>query len=176
MVFFQLCLAEGAEIGVDHISVRLGFDRMQEFPVQSGDSLPLIVEVIGAVNMDTHEIRLVRVGVRQAALGVGEVNILPNFLHADIFVEHIAVNQRFSQLIVAEAAACAGYGILAIAVAVNDTLAPLGSNAVGVVTHFHQNEFAVSTIGFVHAQNGVGGGAGTGKGIEDDRIRIGCNL
>ena len=53
MVFFQLCLTERTKVSVDHIRVCLGFDRMQELPVQRSNSLLFIIEIISAANVDT---------------------------------------------------------------------------------------------------------------------------
>ena len=58
----------------------------------------------------------------------------------------------------------------------NNTLDPLGGDAVGVVHHLNQDELAMSAIGFVHIQNGVGGGAGTGEGIKNQRILTSGNF
>ena len=84
--------------------------------------------------------------------------------------------QRLAQLVVAETAAGALHCALTLAVATDDPAYPLGGDAVGVVHHLHQNEFAVAAVRLVHVEDGVGGGAGTSEGVENDGIRIRCNL
>ena len=84
------------------------------------------------------------------------------------FVQAIANKQRFAQVIEAEIAARALYGVLALTIAMNNTLDPLGGDAVGVVHHLDQNEFPMPTVSFVHVQNGMGGGAGTGEGVKNN--------
>ena len=62
---------------------------------------------------------------------------------------------------------CLTWGVLyfALTVAVNDPLDPFSGNGFGVVHHLYQNEFAVSAVGSVHVENGVGGSTGTSEGI-----------
>lgn len=176
MVFLQLRFTEGTKVCVDHIGVGTGSDRVQEFPIQRGNCLLFIAEIVSAANVDAHKIRLVRARLRQRGLRIGKVHIFTDLVHAHILIEYITVQQRFAQVIKVEIAACTLHGVFALAVATNDTLDPLGGDAVGVVHHFDEDELAVSAIGFVHVENGMSGGAGTGEGVEDDRIRICCDL
>ena len=176
MIALQLFLAECAEVGVNHIGVGAGLYRVQELPVQRGDSFPLVVEIIGVVYMQAEIIGLVRVCLRQAALGVCEIDILPDLVHADALVEHVADHQGLAQIIIAEAAARALHSLPPAAVTVDHALDTLGGDAVGIVHHLHEDELAMPAVSLVHIQNRVGSRAGTGKGVKDDRIGIGSNL
>ena len=96
------------------------------------------------------------------------VDVFPDFLRAYFFVE-VAVRQQKHrpQLIVAEIAAGAFHGFFALAVAVNYSLDTLSCDTVGVVHHFHKDEFTVAAVGLVHVEYSMGGGAGTSKRIEN---------
>ena len=146
--------------------------------VQRSDTFPLIVEVVGGVAAQSHEVGLVR-GLfgGQGLFGLHIIDVFPDFLRAHFFVE-VAVRQQKHrpQLIVAEIAASAFHSFFALTVAANYSFYTLGGDTVGVVHHFYQDEFAVTAIGLVHVQNGVGGSARTGKGVKNDVIRTRSNL
>ena len=140
--------------------------------IQRSDTFPLIVEVIGGVAAQAHEVGLVR-GLfgGQGLFGLHIVDVFPDFLRAYFFVE-VAVRQQKHrpQLIVAEIAAGAFHSFFALSVTVNHPFDTLGGDTVGVVHHLNKNELAVSAVGLVHVEYGVGGGAGTGEGVKDDGI------
>ena len=74
--------------------------------VQRGDAFPLIVEVIGGVAAQAHEVRLVR-GLfgGQGLFSLHIVDVFPDFLRAYFFVEVAVWQQKHRpQLIVAEIA------------------------------------------------------------------------
>lgn len=142
--------------------------------VQRSDMFPLIVEVIGGVAAQAHEVGLVR-GLfgGQGLFGLHIVDVFPDFLRAYFFVE-VAVRQQKHrpQLIVAEIAAGAFHGFFALSIAVNHPFNTLSGNAVGVVHHFHQDEFTVAAVGLVHVQHRMGGSAGTSEGVENYSVFI----
>ena len=78
--------------------------------------------------MQAEIIGLVRVRLWQAALGVREIDIFPDLVHADALVEHIAYHQGFTQLVVAEAAACAFHSLFSCPIPINNTLNSFSSN------------------------------------------------
>ena len=123
--------------------------------------------------MNAHIIRLVLLRWFYRRFCLHEIDVLPDFLRAHILVQ-IAVGQEQdgAEIVEGEIAARTFLSIFALPVAVNDPLDPFSGNAFGVIHHLHQNEFAVSAVGFVHVENGVGGGARTGEGIENDGIWI----
>lgn len=67
VIFLQFRITEGAEVSVNHISVCAGANGVQERAVQGGDSLLLIIEIVGTADMNAEEIRLVRIWFRQTA-------------------------------------------------------------------------------------------------------------
>lgn len=105
---------------------------------------------------------------------VGEVNVFADFLDTDVLVEHIAAHKRLTEFVVAEAAARALDGLFALAVAVNHALDALGGDSVGVIAHFHKDESAVSAVRPVYVQHRVRRRARTGKGVENDGVRVRC--
>ena len=122
----------------------------------------MLAEVIGVVPG----------GGRVGRLGLHEPDVLPDFFWLYGFVQVFADEQRIAQLVVTETAAGALHGVLALTVATDDPAHPLGSDAVGVVLHLYQDEFAVPAVGLVHVEDGVGGGTGTSEGVENDVIFI----
>lgn len=89
-------------------------------------------------------------------------------MRAYFFVEVAVWQQKHRpQLIVAEIASSTFRGFFALAVAANYSFYTLGGDAVGVVHHFHQDEFAVAAVGLVHVQHSMGSSAGTGERIEN---------
>ena len=118
--------------------------------------------------MDAHIIRLVLLRWFNGGFCLHEIDVLPDFLRAHVLIQ-IAVGQEQdrAEIVEGEVAASSLHGAFALTIAVNDPLDPFGGNGFGVVHHLHQNEFAVSAIGFVHVENGVGGGAGTGEGVKN---------
>ena len=85
-------------------------------------------------------------GGRVGCFRLHEPDVLPDFFGLYGFVQVFADEQRFPQLVVAETAAGARYGVLALAVALDHPLHPLGGDAIGVVHHFNENEMALFTI------------------------------
>ena len=114
--------------------------------------------------------------VRNRLFCFGEIDIAADFVKRDVLVEILTVQKRFSQFVEREAAASAFDLLFAIAVAGDDTAYTFGSDGFSVIAHFDENEFPVAAVGFVHVEDGVGGGAGTGKAVENDGVFIGCNL
>ena len=144
----------------------------QKLVIQHRDALGLIVEIVGRVLVRAQVIRLL-VGSRLVGqLGLGEPDILPYLFHAHRFIQIFTNQQRLTQLIKTETAAGALHRVFALAIAVDDPPDTLGSDGFGVIHHLHQDEFAMAAVGLVHVQDGVGGGAGAGEGVEDDRIWI----
>jgi len=127
--------------------------------------------------MNAHIIRFVRLIRLDGRFCLHEIDVLPDFLRAHILVQ-IAVGQEqdVAEIVEGEVAACTRYSVLPFSVAVNDPLDPFSGNAFGVIHHLHQNEFAVSAVGFVHVENGVSGGAGTSEGVKNYAIWIRGNL
>ena len=84
----QRLLWDGAQVGIDGVAFGFCLDGRQKGIVQRGDAFPLIVEVIGGVAAQSHEIGLVR-GLfgGQGLFGLHIVDIFPDFLHAHFFVE-----------------------------------------------------------------------------------------
>ena len=146
--------------------------------IQRSDTFPLIVEVIGGIAAQTHEVGLVlRLFGGQGVFGLHVVDVFPDFLRSHFFVE-VAVRQQKHrpQLIVAEIAAGAFHGFFALSVAVNHPFDTLGGDAAGIIFHFDQNEFTVASVGLVHVEYGVGGGARTGERVEDKSFSLSGNL
>ena len=56
----------------------------------------------------------------------------------------------------------------------NDAPDALGGDGVGVVFALDENEAAVAAVLAVQSENGVRCRAGTGEGVEDDRVLFGC--
>ena len=103
----QCFLRDGAQVGIDGVALGFSLDGSQKGIVQRGDAFPLIVEVIGGVAAQTHEVGLVR-GLfgGQGLFGLHVVDVFPDFLRAHFFVEvAIRQQQHRPQLIVAEIAA-----------------------------------------------------------------------
>ena len=107
---------------------------------------------------------------RKGASGFRIVDVCADFLLSGVRIEHSVDEQRIAQFIETETAARSFHGFVALAVTVDDTAHTFGGDAFGVVAHFDEDEFAVSAILLVHVEDGVGGGAGTGEGVEDDCI------
>ena len=126
--------------------------------------------------MPAEVIRIAAAGRRVGLLGFHEPDVFPDFLRGNGFIQAIAHKQRFAQVIEAEIAARALHGVFPLAVALDYALDALGGDAVGVVHHLDKNELAVSAVRLVHVQDSMGGSAGTGEGIEDNRIGIRSNL
>ena len=170
----QGLLRDGAQVGIDGVALGFGLDGSQKGMVQCGDAFPLIIEVIGGVAAQAHEVRLV-LGLfgGQGLFGLHIVDVFPDFLRSHFLVE-VAVRQQKHrpQLIVAEIAAGAFHGFFVLAIAVNHTLDTLGGNVVGVVHHFYQDEFAVTAICLVHIEYGMGSSTRTGERVENDRIGV----
>ena len=157
----QGLLWDGAQVGIDGVALGFGLDGRQKGIVQRGDAFPLIVEVIGSVAAQAHEVRLVR-GLfgGQGLFGLHIVDVFPDFLCPHLLVEVAVRPQKHgAQLIVAEIATGTFYGFFILAVAVNHPFDTLGGDAVGVVHHFHQDEFTVAAVGLVHIQHSMGGSA-----------------
>ena len=57
--------------------------------------------------------------------------------------------------------------------AADDAADALGGDGVGVVLAFHEDEFAVAAVLFVEGEDGVGGGAAAGEGVENDVAGVG---
>lgn len=111
--------------------------------------------------------------VRQWLFGFGIPDVVSDLLGAHLFVQVAAgQQQRFAQFIIAETAASAIHGVLALAIAMDDPLDTLGGDGVCIIAHLHQNEFAVSAIGFVHVKHRMGCGAGACEGIKDNQMVI----
>ena len=163
----QRLLRDGAQVGIDGVALGLGLDGSQKVIVQRGDTLPLIVEVIGGVAAQAHEVGLVR-GLfgGQGLFGLHIVDVFPDFLRAHFFIE-VAVRQQkyWSQLIVAEITASAFHGFFALSIAVNYPFDTLSGDAFGVVHHFHKDKFAVAAVNLVHVKHRMGGSARTGEGV-----------
>lgn len=108
----QCFLRNGAQVGIDGVALGFCLDGSQKGMVQRGDAFPLIVEVIGGVAAQAHEVRLVR-GLfgGQELFSLHIVDVFPDFLRAYFFVE-VAVRQpkHRPQLIIAEIAAGAFHG------------------------------------------------------------------
>ena len=126
----------------------------------------MLAEVIG----------IAAAGRRVGLLGFHEPDVFPDFLRGNGFIQAIAHKQRFAQVIEAEISARALHSVLALTVALDNALDALGGDAVGVVHHLDKDELAVSTVSFVHVKDSMGGGAGTGEGIEDNIIFAGNHL
>ena len=88
----------------------------------------------------------------------------------NLFGQTVSVQEMESE----GGAAGALHGVFALAIATDDPAHALGGDAVGVVHHFHQNEFAAAAVRLVHVQNRMSGGTGTGEGVKDDIVRC-CN-
>lgn len=58
----------------------------------------------------------------------------------------------------------------------DDPLDTLGGDGVGIIAHLHQNEFAVSAIGFIHVKHRMGCGAGACEGIQNQSVLCSGNL
>ena len=166
----QRLLGDGTQIGIDGIALGFGLDSSQKGMVQRGDAFPLIIEVIGGVAAQAHEVGLVlRLFGGQGFFGLHIVDVFPDFLRSYFFVEVAVRQQKYRpQLIVAEIAACAFHGFFALSIAVNYPFNTLGGNAVGVVHHLHKDESTVAAVSLVHVQNRMGSGAGTGEGVENN--------
>ena len=115
-------------------------------------------------------IRIAAAGRGIGLLGFHEPDVFADFLRGNGFIQTIAHKQRLTQIIEAEIAARALHGVLALAVATDHALHALGGDAVGVVHHLDKDELAVSAVSFVHVEDSMGSGAGTGKGIENNGI------
>ena len=149
---------------------------MQESAVERRHPIRFIIEVVGVVFVYAKQIFFVFGCSGKGASGFRIVDVCADFLLRGVRIEHSVDEQRIAQLIETEAAARSFDGFAAFAVTVDDAAHTFGGNAFGVVAHFDEDEFAVSAILLVHVEDGVGGGAGTGEGVEDDRIRIGSDL
>ena len=115
--------------------------------------------------------------VGQRLFGFGIPDVVPDLLGAHLFVQVAAgQQQRFAQFIIAETAASALCGVLALAIAMDDPLDTLGGDGVGIIAHFHQNKFAVSAIRFVHIQHRMGCGAGPCEGIQNQSVLCSGNF
>ena len=75
----------------------------------------------------------------------------------------------------AEIAARALHGVFPLAVALDYALDALGGDAVGVVHHLNEDKLAAPAVRLVHVEDSMGGGAGTGKRVEDERIWRCCD-
>ena len=172
----ELFRADGAAVGVDHGDLAPLPQAGQKLMVQHGDALGLVVEIVGGALVRAQIIGLLTLCRGIGQLGLGEPDILPNLLRAHRLVEVFANQQRLAQLIKAKAAAGALYRVFVLTVALDNPPNPLGGDGFGVVHHLHQNEFAVPTVGLVHVEDSVGGGAGTGEAVEDDGVFFCGNL
>ena len=118
--------------------------------------------------MLTEVIRIAATGRGVGLLRFHEPDIFPDFLRGNGFIQAIAHQQWFAQVIEAEIAARTLHGVLALAVATDHALHALGGDAVGVVHHLNEDELAVSAVSFIHVNDSMGGSAGTGEGVEDN--------
>ena len=134
--------------------------------------LRLVVEVIACAVVLAEVIRIAAAGRGVGLLGFHEPDVFADFLRGNGFIQAIAHQQRFAQIVEAEIAARTFHGVLAFAIATDHALHALGGDAVSVVHHLDKDELAVSAVGFVHVEDSMGGGAGTGEGVEDNGIRI----
>ena len=127
--------------------------------------------------MNAHVVGFVRFIRLNGGLRLHEIDVLPDFCRAHVLVQ-IAVGQEQNgaKVIKGEITACTLHSVFPFAVAVNDPLDPFGGNALSVVHHLYQDEFAVSAVGFIHVENRVGGGAGTGEGVENYIVIFRTNL
>ena len=126
--------------------------------------------------MLTEVIGIATTGRGVGLLGFHEPDVFPDFLRGNGFIQAIAHQQWFAQVIEAEIAARPLHGVFPLSVATDHALDALGGDAVGVVHHFYEDKLAVSAVRLVHAEDSVGGSAGTGEGIEDDVITRSRNL
>ena len=86
-------------------------------------------------------------------LGFHEPDVFPDLLWGNRFIQAIAHKQRFAQVIKAEIAARTRHGILALAVAIDNTLDAFGGDAVSIVSHFNKDDSSASTIMLIHVKN-----------------------
>ena len=126
--------------------------------------------------MDTKQILLRIRGSRKRCFRFSVEHILTDLLNRHIGIEKAICQQRFTQLVEAEATFCTFNSLLAFAVTRDDTLYTFSCDIVSIVHHLNKNETAMTAILLVHVQDGMGGSARTGEGIEDDTIRICCDL
>lgn len=165
----QFLVGNRAEVSVDEIALRAVFDRGEELMIERCQTLSLIVEVVVRPAAFAEVVGVLVVGFFKRRFRLHVPHIFLNLLRADFFVE-IAVRQEQGrpQVVEREVAACALYGVLALAIAVDDAFYTLGGNVLGIFPHFNKDKFAGAAICLVHVQNSMGGRTGTGEGIEDN--------
>ena len=76
----QRLLRDGAQVSIDGVALGFGLDGSQKGMVQCSDTFPLIVEVIGGVAAQAHEVGLVlRLFGGQGFFGLHIVDVFPDF-------------------------------------------------------------------------------------------------
>ena len=109
-----------------------------------------------------------------ACCGVHEVTGQGFVVRQVLSGEHFFRADFVAQRTIGETAAQPVFQVFVFGVrhALDDTADTLGGDFVGIVFTFHQDEFAVAAIFLVQSENGMGGRAGAGEGVEDDGVFI----